>query len=327
MMEESANFPARLLLAFALAIAACPAPAQQVYPARTIRFITPYPPGGGTTLVARLVGQKLAESWGQQVIVDNRPGGNTIIGTEAVAKAPPDGYTILLIGNTQIINDLLLHPPYDVLTAFAPVSLLVRNNYILVINPVLPPNSLQEFIAYARSRPGQLNVASTGSGSGQHLMGEQFNLVAGVKLQHVPYKGGAQGVTDLLGGQVQASFSNTVAVIPHIKSGKLKALAVTGEKRLAALPQLSTYAEAGLPDYDPKNWLGIAAPAGTPKDIVARISAEVGKVLAMPSIMDTLSSYGQEPYFGTADQLAAQMKSDHAEYARVIRVANIRLEE
>jgi len=194
---------ARILDACVLMALAGAAIAQQAYPNKAIRFITPYPPGGGTTVVASLIGQKLTESWGQPVIIDNRPGGNTIIGTEAAAKAPPDGYTILLIGNSQVVNDLLLRPPYDVLKDFAPVSLLVKNNYILAVNPALPPNTLQEFITYAKSRPGQLNVASTGSGSSQHLMGELFNMLAGVKMQHIPYKGGAQGVVDLIGGMVQ----------------------------------------------------------------------------------------------------------------------------
>ncbi len=302
------------------------AAAQQDYPNKPIRFVTPYPPGGGTTFVARLISQKLTERWGQPVIVDNRPGGNTIIGTEAVAKAPADGYTILLVGNSQVLNDLLLHPPYDILKDFAPVSLLVRNNYILVVNASLPPNNLQEFIAYAKARPGQLNVASTGSGSSQHLMGELFNILTGVKLQHIPYKGGAGGMTDLLGGSVQASFSNSVAVIPQITSGRLKGLAVTGDKRLAAVPQVPTYAEAGLAGYNPKNWLGVAAPAGTPKAIIDKLSAEIGKIMALPDIREKLASSGQEPFYGRPEQAAAQMKSDHTEYARVIKTANIKLE-
>jgi len=302
------------------------AAAQQDYPNKPIRFITPYPPGGGTTFVARLVSQKLTEAWGQPVIVDNRPGGNTIIGTEAVAKAPSDGYTILLVGNSQVLNDLLLRPPYDIMKDFAAVSLLVRNNYILVVNASLPPNNLQEFIAYAKARPGQLNVASTGSGSSQHLMGELFNILAGVKMQHIPYKGGAGGMTDLLGGSVQASFSNSVAVIPQITSGRLKGLAVTGEKRLAAVPRIPTYAEAGLPSYNPKNWLGVAAPAGTAEAIIDKLSTEIGRILALPEIREKLASSGQEPFYGTPEQMAAQMKYDHAEYARVIKTANIKLE-
>ncbi|MFH1602962.1 MAG: tripartite tricarboxylate transporter substrate binding protein [Pseudomonadota bacterium] len=302
-----------------------PIAAQQGYPNKPIRFITPYPPGGGTTFVARLISPKLGESLGQHVIVDNRPGGNTIIGTEAAAKAPPDGYTILLIGNSQILNDLLLRPPYDILKDFAPVSLLVRNNYILVVNPKLPPNNLQEFIAYAKSRPGQLNVASTGSGSSQHLMGELFNILAGVNMMHIPYKGGAAGITDLMGGQVHASFSNSAAVIPHVKNGRLKGLAVTGDKRLVAVPQVPTYAEAGLPGYNPKNWLGIVVPAGTPQEIVARLSTEVGRILALPEIRERLAGSGQEPFYATPERMAAQMKSDHTEYGRVIKTANIKL--
>ncbi len=320
------NAVVHLVTVSALMAIAGSAAAQHDYPNKPIRFITPYPPGGGTTFVARLVSQKLTESWGQSVIVDNRPGGNTIIGTEAAAKAPPDGYTILLVGNSQVLNDLLLHPPYDIFKDFAPVSLLVRNNYILVVNASLPPNNLREFIAYAKARPGQLNVASTGSGSSQHLMGEMFNMLAGVKMQHIPYKGGAGGITDLLGGSVQASFSNSVAVIPQIASGKLKGLAVTGDKRLAAVPQIPTYAEAGMPGYNPKNWLGVAAPAGTPRAITEKLSTEISKILVLTEIREKLAGSGQEPFYGTPEQMAAQMKSDHAEYARVIKTANIKLE-
>ena len=311
-----------MLMAIAGSVAA-----QQDYPNRMIRFITPYPPGGSTTALSRLVGQKLAQSWGQQVLIDNRPGGNTMIGTDNVAKSAPDGYTILLAGNTQLVNSILLRPPYDIFKDFAPVTIIASTNYILVVNPALPVNNLQEFIAYAKARPGQLNVASVASGSSQHLMGELFNIISGIKMQHIPYKGGAQGITDLMGGQVQASFSNAINVISHVKNGRLKGLAVTGAKRLPVLPQLPTYAEGGLPGYDPKNWQGILAPAGTPKVIVEKISAEVAKILTMPDIKETLANLGAEPFHATPEQMAAQMKSDYAESAKVISVANIKVEE
>jgi tripartite-type tricarboxylate transporter receptor subunit TctC len=311
-----------VLAAFSTALAA-----QQNYPSKPIRWVTPYAPGGSTTALSRLVGEKVSEAWGKPVIIDNRPGANTIIGADAVAKAAPDGYTILLGGNSQIVLALLMKPPFDVFRDFAPVTILAKTNYILVVNPALPANNLQEFIAYAKARPGQLNVASVSSGSSQHLMGELFGMMTGVKMKHIPYKGGAQGITDLMGGHVQASFSNALNVIPHIKNGRLKGLAVTGDKRMASAPQVPTYAEAGLPSYDPKNWQGILAPARTPKAIINKWCVEVEKILAMPDISEKLVNSGMEPYYTGPEKMAAQMKADYAETARIIKSANIKIEE
>ncbi|MBM3344694.1 MAG: tripartite tricarboxylate transporter substrate binding protein, partial [Betaproteobacteria bacterium] len=281
---------------------------QHDYPNRPIRWITPYPPGGSTTALSRLVGEKLSEAFGRNVIIDNRPGGNTMIGAETVARANPDGYTLLLGGNTQVILSLLMKPPFDVFKDFAPVTVIAKTNYILVINPATPVNTLQEFIAYAKARPGKLNVASVATGSSQHLMGELFGMMTGVKMQHIPYKGGQQGILDLMGGLVQASFSNAINVIPHIKSGRLRGLAVTGDKRTVSLPDLPTYAEAGLPGYDPKNWQGMLTTAGTPRAIVNKLSAEVGKVIALPEISARLVAAGMEPFFTGPEKMAAQMK-------------------
>jgi tripartite-type tricarboxylate transporter receptor subunit TctC len=317
----------RILAAAALAAVPGMLAAQQSYPTKPLRWVTPYPPGGSTTALSRLIGEKLSEALGKPVIIDNRPGGNTVIGVDAVAKAAPDGYTILLGGNTQIVLNLLTRPPYDIFRDFAPITILARTNYVLVVNPSLPVSNLQEFIAYAKARPGQLNVASVASGSSQHLMGELFNIMTGIKMQHIPYKGGQQGIVDLMGGNVQASFSNAINVIPHIKSGRLKGLAITGEKRTAALPQLPTYAEAGLPGYDPKNWQGMMAPAGTPRAIVNRLSAESAKILAMPDISERLINSGMEPYHTGPERMAAQMKVDYAETVKIIKTANIKLEE
>jgi tripartite-type tricarboxylate transporter receptor subunit TctC len=303
------------------------AAAQQNYPSKPIRWVTPYAPGGSTSALARLIGDKLSEAFGKPVIIDNRPGGNTMIGADAVAKATPDGYTILLAGNSQIVLALLMKPPYNVFTDFAPVTILAQTHYVLVVNPATPVNNLQEFIAYAKARPGQLNVASVSSGSSQHLMGELFGILTGVKMKHIPYKGGAQGLTDLMGGHVQASFSNALNVIPHIKNGRLKGLAITGEKRAAAMPQVPTYAEAGLPAYDPKNWQGVVAPARTPKAIIAKLSSEMERILAMPDIAEKLINSGMDPYYTGPEKMAALMKADYAETARIIKTANIKIEE
>ncbi len=317
----------RILTVAVLAVFSGAHAAQQNYPTKPIRWVTPYPPGGSTTALSRLVGEKLSEAFGRPVIIDNRPGGNTMIGVDVVAKAAPDGYTILLGSNTQIVLNLLMRPPYDIFRDFAPVTILAKTNYILVVNPSMPVNDLQEFIAYAKARPGQLNVASVASGSSQHLMGELFGILTGIKMQHIPYKGGQQGIIDLMGGSVQASFSNAINVIPHIKNGRLKGLAITGDKRTAALPQLPTYAEAGLPGYDPKNWQGILAPARTPSAIVNRLSAEVAKILAMPDIREKLVNSGMEPFHTGPEKMAAQMKSDYAETSKIIKTANIKMEE
>ena len=301
--------------------------AQQNYPTKPIRWVTPYPPGGSTTTVSRLIGEKLSEALGKPVIIDNRPGGNTVIGADAVAKATPDGYTVLYAGNSQVILSLLMKPPYDIFKDFAPITTIVKTNYILVVNPALPVKNLQDFIAYAKARPGELNVASVASGSGQHLMGELFNIQTGIKMKHIPYRGGAQGIIDLMGGQVHASFSNANNVIPLIQAGKLRGLAITGDKRTASVPQVPTYAEAGLPSYDPKNWQGVMAPAGTPRPIIARLSSEIAKIVAMPDIAEKLVKSGMEPWHLGPEKTAAQMKADHNESARVIKTANIKLED
>jgi len=313
------------MLAFTLSGWSGPLAAQQDYPRKPIRWISPYPPGGSTSTLARMVGDKLGETFGKPVIIDNRPGANTMIGSEAAARATPDGYTLLHAGKTQVILNITSKPPYDIFKDFAPITALVRTHYILVVNPSLPVNNLQEFIAYAKARPKKLAVASVSTGSGQHLMGEQFNILAGVSLRHIPYKGGQQGLVDLMGGVVHLAFSNAINVIPHVKAGRLKPLAITGEKRTAALPDLPTYAEAGMPSYAPKTWQGVVAPAGTPAPIIERLSGEMAKVLTMPAIMERLENAGMEPWHTGPAKMAAQMKEDYAEIVHIIKAANIKL--
>ncbi len=316
----------RIVTAGVLVALAGPVAAQHDYPVKPVRIITPYVPGGSTSVLARLVGQKLTESWGQQVLVDNRGGGDTIIGTDAVAKSPPDGYTILLAGTTLVMNASLYSKlPYDTFKDFAPIAALTSYEMFLSIHPSLPANNLQEFIAFAKSKPGQLNYASTGTTA--QLAAELFNNLAGTKIQHIPYKGGGQSITDVVAGQVQLTFCPPTNVIGHVKNGRLKGIAVSGKKRLSALPQVPTFAEAGLPGYDVTTWYGLFAPAGTPKEIVDKVSAEIARILALPDLKQKLDSQGFDPFIATADEFAAVMKADYAKYAKIIKTANIKVND
>ncbi len=321
------NAVVRMVLLCLLIAIAGSAAAQQAYPSKPIRFIVPFPPGGSTDPLARMAAQKMTEAWGQQVIVDNRPGGNTIIGTEAVAKAAPDGYTILLAG-IPLVTGISLYPniPYDATKDFAPVATIARSEFVLVVHPSLPANNLQEFIALAKSKPGELDYGSSGTGGSLHLAGELFNVIAGVKLQHIPYKGSGPLISDLIGGQVGLSFQTPIATIAHIRSGRLKAIAVTGAARSSALPQIATFTEAGLPGFDVNIWYGIVAPAGTPRTIVDKMSTEVARSLAMPDVRKYLSNQGMEPFISTPEQVAALIKADIAKYAKIIKAANIKID-
>ncbi len=325
-MRTPCNAVVPILAAASLAALCSFANAQQSYPNRPIRFITPYAPGGSTTVNARLVGQHLTERWGQNVIVDNRPGGNTVIGTELLAKSPPDGYTILLTPSTHSILPMLMKTPYDPVKDFAPVAGIGISPQVLVVNPGVPANTVQELIALARAKPGQLNFASSGAGGPTHISGEMFNVLAGVKTQHIPYKGGGPATIDLIGGHVQMFYSVPINVIGHVQSGKLKAIAVSGKSRVNALPQTPTFAEAGLPGFDIVTWNGVVAPAGTPKAIVDKLSAEIGALLAMPSTRDKLAGMGTAPLILTPEAFAAMIKSEIGMYAKVIKAANLRID-
>ncbi|HVZ43599.1 MAG TPA: tripartite tricarboxylate transporter substrate binding protein [Ramlibacter sp.] len=306
---------------------ASPAFAQQpAYPNHTIRIVVPFPAGGSTDPLARLIAQKMTEDFGQPAIVDNRPGGNTIIGTDAVAKAPADGHTLLYTASTHIINPLLMASlPYDSVRDFQPVAHIVRSEFVLVVNPEVPARDLQEFIALAKAKPGTINYATSGNGNPNHLAGEYFGMIAGVKLNNVPYKGGGPAITDLLGGQVQAMFSVPTAVAGHIKTGKLRALAYTGSKPLPGL-NVPTFAQAGLPAFDINSWNGIFVAAGTPKPIVEKLSAEIAKILAMPDVKEKFAAQGQEPHYLDADRFGAMLEADRRKYAGIVKAAHIRLE-
>lgn len=317
----------RLLTAGVLAAVTGWAVAQEAYPSKPIRFILPNAPGGSNSFVARLVGEKLTGSWGQQVIVDSRPGGNNVIAAEALLRSNPDGHTILLVTAAHAINPLLFpDQPYDAIKDFAPVATLVSTQYILVLNAGVPANNLRELIALAKAKPGQLNGAGSNTGGIQHLALELFNALAGVKLHHVPYRGGGPGMIDLVGGHVQLAFNNSITVLPHIKSGKLKAIGIGGEARSPVLPQVPTFAEAGLPGFNANNWFGVVAPARAPKDIVNKLAGEIARIQSMPDIKEKLASQGVEPFVSGPEQFAAFIRAEIAKYATIIKVANIRIE-
>jgi len=300
----------------------------QSYPTKPIRLIVPFAAGGGNDNVARLVGKSLSDSLGQQMVIDNRPGAGGVLGAELAAKSPPDGYTLFLggVGSHAINPNLHERLPYDPVRDFAPVILLASAPLILVLHPSVPADSIREFIALARAKPGQLNYASNGNGSSSHLAAVMFEAMAGVAMVHVPYKGLSPALTDLLSGRVQLMFSSVVAILPHIKAGKLRSLAVTGSKRLSSMPELPTVAESGLIGYEASSWYGVLAPAGTPKEIIARLNAETVKALEQPEVRNSLLAEGAEPIGGPPEKFAAHIKSENERLGKLIRDAKIRLE-
>ncbi len=317
---------ARWLIAGLLLAVASAAFAQQPYPYRPIRIISPYAAGGGNSIMARLLGQKLTEAWGQQVIVDSRPGGNTVIGTEATAKATPDGYTFLLAGSSHVLVPLVIKTPFDAIKDFTAVANFAKYELILVVNPSFPARNLKELIALAKSKPGQLNYVTWGTGSVSHLGMEMLSQMTGIRMVHIPYKGTAPALVDVMGGHADLFLSTPSAPIPQIKAGKLKAIAICGETRSPAVPDVPTFAESGLPDFKPRSWYGLVAPAGTPKAIVNKVSAEIGRMVATPDAREKLEAQGVEPHYLNPDQFAAMMKADMAMWAKVIKTGNIKLE-
>jgi len=320
-----------IILSLAAAISACAifagtASAQQAYPNRAIRIVSPYTAGGSSGNQARLLARKLNEAWGQPVIVDDRPGGNAIIGSDVVAKAAPDGYTLLWQTSGHVINPHLFRTPYDAIKDFTPVATFSSTEQLLVLHPSVPANNLEQFIALAKSKPGALNYASSGIGGPPHLAAELFKNMTGVNIQHVPYKGVSQATTDLISGQVQLAFQSPVTAIQFVKSGKLKALAVSGDKRLASLPDVPTFAQAGLPGFDVRFWFGIFAPAHTPKEIVDKLSTEITEVLAMPDIKTYLAAQGLKPFVSTPEQTAGLLQEESAKYEKLIKSNNIKAE-
>jgi len=302
--------------------------AQASYPSRPVRVVVPFPAGGTTDILARAAAQKLSETWGQQAIVDNRPGAGGNIGSELVAKAPPDGYTLLMgtVGTHAINSSLYPKMPYDHVKDFVPVILVAGVPNVLVVNPSLPVNSVQELIAYAKANPGKLNFASSGSGTSIHLSGELFKTMTGVQMTHIPYKGSAPALTDLIGGQVQLMFDNLPSSLAFIKAGKLRALAVTSATRSAALPDVPTIAESGVPGFEASSWFGLLAPAGTPRDIVTKVNADTAKWLASPDAKEKLAAQGAVAAGGSPEDFAKHIQAETAKWARVVKESGAKVE-
>ena len=296
----------------------------QAYPAKPVRMIAASSPGSAVDIVARIVAQKLGDQVGQQVIVDNRAGAGGNLGAEIAAKAAPDGYTVFMGTPAHAINTGLYRKlNYDLLRDFAPVSQVTTGQYVVVVHPSLPAKSIRELVALARAKPGQLNYSSAGSGNATHLAGELFNSLARVKLVHVAYKGSGPALIDLVGGQVQLMFANLTAALPQVKTARVRALAVTGEKRAAAAPELPTVIEAGVPGYVVVSWFGVLVPAATPREIVMRLNAALGQAMRAPDIRERLAGEGAEPAVGTPEQFAAFIRADIAQWTKVIKDAGI----
>ena len=298
------------------------------YPVKPIRIVVAYTPAGATDILARIVGQKFTETWGQPVIVDNRPGANGNIGTEYAAKATPDGYTLLMVtAGTHGINPSLYRKiGFDAVKDFAPVSLVAMVPNIFVVNNAVPVKDLKEFIAYAKANPGKLNYGSPGNGSTAHLSMELFKTMTGINMAHIPYKGSAGVLADLIGGQIVVTMDNMPAYLPQVKAGKIRALAVSPVRRSSAAPELPTVAEAGVAGYDSGAWFGLVAPANTPKDIVNNLSRETARILKLPDVSVRLTELGAEPVGSTPEQFAAHIRAEIAKWAKVIKGANVELQ-
>jgi tripartite-type tricarboxylate transporter receptor subunit TctC len=297
----------------------------QDFPNRPLRFVVPYPPGGATDIIARTLSQKLYEELGQQVIVDNRPGGGQILGTDIVAKAPPNGYSILLASVTHGINPgLVARLPYDSLRDFTPISMVATSPNILVINARLPVKTVKELIALAKAHPGQLNYASSGNGSGGHLAMELFRSMTGTVMTHVPYKGAGPALTDLIAGQVQLMFTSPLAALPHVRTGNLRVLGVGSSKRTEVAPDLVTIDEAGVPGFSAPLWYAVLGPAGVPDDIVAKLNGSIKSILANRDVRERFSSNGVDATYSTAAELRLHMSQEIEKWRKVILASGIR---
>ena len=322
------NTPIRLYLALIAFLCVCvgAVQAQAPFPNKSIRIIVPFSPGGTNDILARMLAPKLGEALGQTVLVENRPGGNTVIASQALLAAERDGHTLLLPGNSHVLVPHLSRAPlpFDSLADFAPVATLARTGLMLVVNPALPAASLSEFIALAKAKPGVLNSAAPG-GSLNQLATEMFNSIAGVKLMHIPYQGAAPAVADVMAGHAQLSFQTPATVLGNVKAGKLRALAISGDTPLAD-PRVMTFAQSGMPGFDVGLWFGLLAAGGTPKAAIDRVNAEVGKILATADFRDKIAALGLEVLLASPQQYAAMLKADHDKFARIVKTAGIQPE-
>ncbi|MEK6593097.1 MAG: tripartite tricarboxylate transporter substrate binding protein [Pseudomonadota bacterium] len=297
------------------------------YPSRTVRIIAPIAPGGGTDILSRIIAQKLYESWKQVVQVDNRPGAGGIIGSELAAKSAPDGYTLLMAFTSHVTNpSLQSRLPYDTLVDFAPITMVAVIPNVLLVHPSLPVRSVRDLIAFARTRPGDINYASSGTGTATHLAALLFSSMSGVIMEHVPYRGGAPALYDLLGGQVSLMFGNMASSMAHIRSGRLRALAVTSARRSAALPGLPTMAESGLPGFEAMGWFALLAPAKTPGQVINKLNSEIVAILQHPDVKERLHGLGAEVMTSTPAELNDYIRADIAKWAKVIKAAGIKPE-
>ena len=298
------------------------------YPGKAIRLVVPFPPAGTADILARTIGQKLTERWGQQVIIDNRPGAGGNIGANVVAKAPPDGYTLLMgtAGTHGINASVYSKMPYDTLKDFIPITLVASVPNLLTVNPSIPVKSVKELIALAKAKPGQLTFGSSGNGTAVHLAGELLKTQAGIDLVHVPYKGSAQATSDLLSGHISMIFSAAPGAMPYVKAGRLRVLAVTSVRRMPALPDIPTMIEAGVPDYEAESWFGVFAPAGTPNGVIAKLNAAIVEILQTPEMKQRLSDQGAEPVGNTSAQFAVYVKEEMAKWAKVVNASGARVD-
>ena len=309
----------------AAALFAGAAGAQQ-YPTKPVRFVVPYAAGGATDLIARTIGEKLSASLGQPVVVDNRPGAATLLGAQLVAKAEPDGHTLLMATSTTLAINASLYSklPYDPVKDFAPISLVIQHPFVLLVNPGVPAQSVKELVALAKSKPGQLAYASGGSGSFPHLAMAMFQSMTGIDVIHVPYKGSAPALTDLMGGQIAMMFDNTA--LNYVKGGKIRALAVTTKQRLSVMPDVPTLAEAGVSGYELAAWQGVIAPAGTPRPVVDRLNAEIVKLLQLPDVQARLTADGGQIITSTPEQFSAYIKTEIGRFAKVVKDSGAKVE-
>lgn len=315
-------------VALLAALAGCFPAYAQSYPTKPIRLIVPYPPGGGNDTLARLFGVKLTEAWGQQVVVDNRPGAGTIIGTQIAARAVPDGYTLLLssIATHAIAPNLYAKPGYDPVKDFAPITLLAVAPTVVCVNPSVAAKSLKDLIALAKAKPGELKFASGGAATPPHMAGEIFASMTGIKLVHVPYKGGGPAHAGLLGGESNMMFDTAASILPHVRAGRLRALAIARSQRLPEYPDLPTFTEAGVAGYEVNAWYSMHAPAGVPKEIIARVNRELVRILKLPDIQERLKVLGSEGIGNSPEEFAKFVRAESVKYAKAIREAGVKVE-